>query len=61
MREHTLRFLALDRFGRRSSELAGLPVTPADSAHKTQPLSDAGESEATADWQSLWIDLGGEG
>jgi hypothetical protein len=61
MRELPLRFLGLDRCGMRCWESSCLPGAPMlDESQNTLPLA-AGESESPFEWESLWIDLGGEG
>ena len=71
MREPTLRFTALDRFGHlppRGTDLksvlplVGLSVAAVDDQHfDTRCFSDVRESDIADEWEHLWIELGGEG
>jgi hypothetical protein len=71
MREPTLRFTALDRFGHcppRGTDLksvlplGGLSVAAVrDQYFDTRCFSDVRECESADEWEHLWIELGGEG
>jgi hypothetical protein len=61
MREPSWRF-AVDRLSLSSRERACHPARPVQpEPEMTFPQADGWEGEAVADWERLWIDLGGEG
>jgi hypothetical protein len=74
MREPTLRFTALDRFGHfppRGTDLksvlprGGLSVAAVDDQHFDTrcfyDVRESGRDKSPDEWEHLWIELGGEG